>query len=81
MPSVVESLKSKPKERPQAQLALPVPKAMPTKKMTRSQTSQAFKHFSTFPTEAGRKKQKSARPLIRKRTDPTPQETQTGEEK
>lgn len=58
--SIVESLESEPKERSQTQLALLGPRATPTKKMTRSQTSQASKPSSAHPAKAGRKKQKSA---------------------
>ncbi|KAM1104578.1 hypothetical protein ACFX15_012577 [Malus domestica] len=79
-PSVVESLKFKPEEKPQAQLALPALKATYTKKMTMFHNSQASKSSSTLTTEVGRKKQKSARPLATKKSAPIPQESQMGEE-
>ena len=58
--SIVESSESEPEERLQARLALPAPRATPIKKRTRSQTSQASKPSCVFPTEARRKKDKSA---------------------
>ncbi|KAM1179919.1 hypothetical protein ACFX13_019378 [Malus domestica] len=57
---VVEFLDSEPKWRSQARLYIPVLKSTPTKKKTRSQTSQASRSLSALLIEEGRKKQKAA---------------------
>ncbi|KAM2482929.1 uncharacterized protein [Malus domestica] len=78
--TVVESSDSELEGRPRAKLDLPAPRTTPTKKRTRSQTSYASRSFSALHPEVGRKKQKSARPIISKKLDPSPHKMQVGVE-
>lgn len=57
--TMVEFSEFEPEEKPAPQLALPGPRATPTRKRTRAQTSKASKSFSAIQVDACRKKHKS----------------------
>ncbi|KAB2599804.1 hypothetical protein D8674_010075 [Pyrus ussuriensis x Pyrus communis] len=71
-PKVVKSSDSESEKRPKARHDLPVPKAIPTRKRRRSQTSQTSHPLATLPTKVGKTKQKSTRPTASKKLDSHP---------